>query len=77
MWLRNFNTGPSELLFFETISFAARSVPFTVLFESGQNERLESGDPADLVAVTADLNEQFKAPGGIIGFSLDFRQIDC
>ena len=43
-------------------------------FHTDMNEAEDSGAVA---AQTAATNEQELAPGGIVGFSLDFVQNDC
>lgn len=50
--------------------------PFTITFIT-DNDELEGTSPADAASQTALNNEQELAPGGIIGFSLDFRQATC
>ena len=43
--------------------------PFRVTFKTDANEVAGAG--------AAGTNEQFNAPGGIIGFQLSFSQISC
>jgi len=50
--------------------------PFTITFIT-DNDELEGTSPADAASQTAFNNEQELAPGGIVGFSLDFRQATC
>ena len=61
------------ILFFEI--FLAKRRPFMIFFRTNGNEAEDSGG---LAAQTGLTNEQEDYPGGIIGFSLDFKQsISC
>ena len=53
---------------------AGRRRPFMLYFHTDMNEAENDGDVA---SQTAANNEQELAPGGIVGFSLDFVQNDC
>ena len=44
-----------------------------ISFVTDQNEVI----PMTITGATATTAETMLAPGGIVGFSLDFRQIDC
>ena len=46
-----------------------QSVPFRVTFKTNENEATTGS--------TSNTNEQKDVPGGIIGFSLNYRQINC
>ena len=55
--------------------FLAKRRPFMIFFRTNGNEAEDSGG---LAAQTGLTNEQEDYPGGIIGFSLDFKQsISC
>jgi len=53
--------------------FSAFTRPFKVIFKTDANEITTMGGAAS----TAINNEQAVAPGGIIGFQLNFLQISC
>ena len=63
--LSNFNHGICLRIYL----IPARTVPFRVTFKTDSNEET-SGEEADT-------NEQDFYPGGIIGFSLDWAQVEC
>ena len=50
--------------------------PFTITFITDNDEREET-TTGTAASQTALNNEQELAPGGIVGFSLDFRQATC
>ena len=53
----------------------AKRRPFMIFFRTDGNEAEDSGAVAAQTGLT---NEQEDFPGGIIGFSLDFKQsVDC
>ena len=57
------------------MNLSAKRRPFMIFFRTDGNEAEDSGAVAAQTGLT---NEQEDFPGGIIGFSLDFKQsVDC
>ena len=57
------------------MDFSAKRRPFMIFFRTDGNEAEDSGEVSPQTGLT---NEQELFPGGIIGFSLDFKQsVDC
>ena len=71
-------TYPSKFTYTIKVFFLniASRRPFSITFITDNDEQ-EGTSPADAASQTAANNERELSPGGIVGFSLDFRQGAC